>query len=313
MSTSHAGEWWLSGDGNPRIPWAVLNREDGSQIHFTRISPGDTQDGAVLRADPSLTEFDGALMSWNGSRWDLRLDDGMVASFLDCQGEHDVCSLVARRDAQGHRVEYVRDGSGRLLRMESEGQAIAFEYVDPKRIVRAYDTSGRSMSYTYDDRGRLVRAMSSDGTVRTYAYDANDQLIAVREPGRIVENWFDGSGRVVRQEVRSSDDDDDPYVATVRYVVEGESIVQVDLDEGDGIERSRFDSEHHIVSETFDADGAAPVTFTYERDSATNEVTTVTMSCVGLNGRTTRKILTAAHDDDELKWTFIRETCIVLR
>jgi YD repeat-containing protein len=81
------------------------------------------------------------------------------------------------------------------------------------RIARASDTAGHDVSYTYDDRGRLLLAKSSDGTIRAYGYDYRDKLILVREPGRIVRNWFDESGRWIRQEVRRSDDDDDPHVS----------------------------------------------------------------------------------------------------
>jgi hypothetical protein len=96
-------------------------------------------------------------------------------------------------------------------------------------------------------------------------------------------------------------------------MVEGKSIVQVDFDEGNGIERSRFNSEHYIVSQTFDADGTAPVTFTYNRDVSTNVVSSATMSCFGLSGPTTRSVPVAANDDDDLKYTLIRENCLRLR
>ncbi len=167
---THPGEWWLYGDGDPRVPWADLILADGGRIHFIRISPGDTQEHAVLRHDSTPTEFNGALLLWTGSRWEMRFRDGSTASFLDCQAPHEVCSLVERRDADGHRITYVRDSSGVLLRMESEGQSIAFDYDDHKRIVRAYDTSGREVLYTYDDGGRLVRAAGPGGIVRDYEY-----------------------------------------------------------------------------------------------------------------------------------------------
>jgi Rhs family protein len=309
MNSSHSGEWWLSGDSDPSIPWANLNISDGRQFHFTRISPGRTQADAVLRHDDSPTEFNGALLVWTGSAWELRLRDGSVVVFKDCQGEHDVCSLIERRDADGHRAAYVRDESGRLLRIESQGQTISFEYDAARRITKAYDSNGHSMSYVYDARGRLTSASASDGTVRLYSYDATDRLIRIREPGRIVENWFDGSGRVIRQEVRSSDDDRDPYVATVRYEVEGDSVVQVDFDEGYGVERERFDNSHFVVAQTFNATGSAPVTFTYHRDPTSHVVITATMSCTGHAGPTTRPVRVAAEDDDG-KWELIREMCI---
>ncbi len=310
VGATHPGEWWLYGDGDPRIPWAALILANGGRIHFTRISPGDTQEGAVLRHDGTPTDFNGALLSWSGSRWEMRFRDGALALFLDCQREPEICSLIERRDPQGHRIVYVRDASGMLIRMESEGQSIAFDYDDRKRIVRAYDSSQHVMYYTYDDGGRLVRATAFDGTVRDYAYDERDELLAVREPGRIVQNWFDESGRLVRQEVRASEDDTDPYVARVRYIVEGGSVVQTDFDEGDGLTRYRFNSHHYAVSETFDADSPRPITFTYDRDQTTNVVSSVTMSCLGLAGAVTQPVPLASDRDERTKLALMRDTCL---
>jgi YD repeat-containing protein len=309
MNMSHSGEWWLSGDSDPSVPWANLMLSDGAQVHFTRISPGHTQADAVLRSEDSPSEFGGALMVWTGSIWELRLRDGGVFGFKDCQGEHDVCSLIERRDASGHRAEYVRDDNGRLLRIESDGEAIALQYDAANRITRAFTSNGRGVSYAYDARGRLISAIASDGATRLYDYDAADHLIRIREPGRIVENWFDGSGRVIRQEVRYPESARRPYVATVRYEVEADSVVQADFDEGDGVERQRFDSDHFLVSDTFNANGSTPMTFTYNRDPRTHAVTAATMACTGLAGPITRPVPVTAEDDD-MKWQLIRDMCV---
>jgi YD repeat-containing protein len=313
LDTSHPGEWWIYGDGDPGVPWGDLILADGTRIHFARISPGKTQEGAVLRYDGPSAEFNGALLSWTGSLWEMRFRDGSVASFLDCQNDQEVCSLIERRDPDGHRIAYVRDRSGALLRMESEGQSISFDYDDRKRIVRAYDTAQREVSYAYDDRGRLVRATGSDGIVRTYEYDERDNLVGVREPGRILQNWFDDAGRWVKQVIRASEHDDDPYVATVRYVVEGGSIVESDFDEGDGLEVSRYNARHHVVSEVLDADGPAPIVFTYILDPVSSATNGLTMSCLGPSGPITRTVRVASEDEQGAKDAMIRESCLPRR
>lgn len=310
IGATHPGEWWIYGDNDQRIPWGDLILADGGRIHFTRISPGDRQEGAVLRHDSTPSEFNGALLSWNGSRWEMRFRDGALAVFLDCQRAHETCSLVERRDPQGHRIEYVRDSSGKLLRMESEGQHIAFDYDDHKRIVRAYDSAQHAVSYTYDDSGHLLRATGSDGVVRSYEYDARHKLTGIREPRRIIRNWFDESGRFARQEVRSSEQDDDPYVATAKYVVDGDSIVQVDFDEGDGVERHRYNSHHYMISETLWADGPRPITFAYDRDATTNAVNGVTMSCTGREGAVTQPVQPAAVADNASKLALMGRICM---
>ena len=310
VGAMHDGEWWIRGDSDPGVPWGELILADRGRIRFTRISPGNTQAGAVLRHDTTPTEFNGALLSWNGSLWEMRFRDGALAFFLDCQRQQDVCSVVERRDSAGHSIAFTRDATGRLQRMDSEGQSIAFDYDDHKRIVRAYDTSQHVVRYTYDDKGRLIRASSSDGTTRDYTYDERDGLIGVREPGRILKNWYDESGRWIRQEVRSSDFDNDPYVATARYIVEHDSIVQADFDDGNGVERLQYNARHYIVSDTFDADSPAPITFTYDRDITTNEVKGATISCVGPEGPVTRSAPLTPNGDARGQRLLMRQTCL---
>jgi YD repeat-containing protein len=196
--------------------------------------------------------------------------------------------------------------------MASDGQSIALDYDGQKRITRAYDTSGHEVIYRYDERGRLVRATKSDGEVREYTYDAHDNLTRILEPGRIVENWFDGADRWRRQVVKSSEDDPDPYVATVRYVVENGSVVESDFDEGNGLEISRYNSNHYVVSETLFADSRTPVTFKYDVDPVTNMSSGASMSCTGTFGSATRSVQ-VTRDDDAAKEREIARTCILRR
>jgi YD repeat-containing protein len=306
VGAMHPGEIWIHGDSDPRIPWGELILATGGRIRFVRISAGDTQEGAVLRHDSTPTEYNGALLSWTGASWEMRLTDGSIASFRDCPRDPAVCSLVERRDPDGHRIDYVRDRSGMLLRMESEGQSIAFEYDGARRIVRAYDTHHREVRYSYDGRGRLVRA-AGGGSVRSYGYDDHDRLNEVREPGRIVQNWYDADGRWARQIVKDSDQDPDPYVATARYVVEGTSVVEADFDEGDGRRVIRYNAQHFTVSETLAAGTPYAVMFSYLRDSS-NTLVGATLSCAGPAGPVTRTVpLEAA--SDRARYALVRESC----
>lgn len=310
MDTTHAAEWWLYGDGDSRIPWADLILADGGRIHFVRISPGDTQETAVLRHDSTPTEFNGATLQWTGTVWAMHLPDGGAALFSDCQraGEH--CRVLERRDAGGHRVVYVRDASSTLLRMESDGQYIAFEYDARGRIVFARDASQHAVRYEYDDRGRLVKARTSDGIVRTYEYDDRNNLTCIREPGRIVRNRYDQDNRWAGQFVGSSDLDPDPYVATARYVVEGGSIVESDFDEGSGLLVYRYNAAHYVMSEVLGADGPNPITFSYNLDSASNRPNGVTMACVGPDGPIVRSVPVGSVRDDAGKDAAIRQGCL---
>jgi hypothetical protein len=113
--------------------------------------------------------------------------------------------------------------------------------------------------------------------------------------------------------VKGSEDDAETYVATVRYVIEGGSIVESDFDEGGGLEVSRYNSRHYTVSETLDADGPAPIVFTYNLDPVSNASNGATMSCLGPSGPMTRAVQVAAVDADGAKDTLIRESCLPRR
>jgi YD repeat-containing protein len=98
--------------------------------------------------------------------------------FQGCgDGDNQVCWVLSERDADGHRIDYRRDASGRLLRMEAAPDRwIAFDYDARNRIARAYDPAGRDVRYDYDERGRLTRVTSSQGREDRYAYTALDQM-----------------------------------------------------------------------------------------------------------------------------------------
>jgi len=307
VGTTHPGEWYLYGDSDPRVPWAELIRADGSRIHFTRISTGVSQADAVLQHE-GATEFNGALLTWSVTHWVMRLRDGTEARFLDCEGEHQVCSLVEQSDPSGNRIAYIRDQSGRLVRMDSAGQSIAFDYDDSGRIAEAYDSSRHRVSYAYDERGRLTRATGFDGMVREFSYNDRDEMIEVREPGRIVSNQFDAAGRLARQVVTFPDSD--PYIMTFAYRLDRATVVETDVGEDDGTRTVyRFNQSHGVVSEISDADGAAPIALTYQRTDS-DIVTAVTLSCLGRTGPVSRTVAAASPLDDRARDELVRAECV---
>ena len=59
-----------------------------------------------------------------------------------------------------------------------------------------------------------------------------------------------------------------------------------------------------------DADGDAPVTFTYNRNATTNVVTTVSLTCAAPAGQVTRVVPVSSNVDEGEKSALVREMCI---
>jgi hypothetical protein len=152
----------------------------------------------------------------------------------------------------------------------------------------------------------------SDGTVRQYGYDSRNYLIRIEEPGRIVENRFDESGRWTHQVVKDSEDDPNPYIATAHYIVDNGSVVESDFDEGGGLEVCRYNAQRYIISETLFADSSTPVTFRYDLNPLSNASNGAVMSCSGPSGPVTRGVQLTVHDD-AAKAQAIQANCVLRR
>ncbi|MGE5816269.1 MAG: DUF6531 domain-containing protein [Acidobacteriota bacterium] len=278
---THAGEWYLIGDGRT-FQWAELILEDGGRIHFDRVSPGTSAVDGVFEHRSTPTRFFGARLRWSQPGWALALKDGGTALFKHCNPDNsDRCSILEMGDAAGHRIRYLRDSSGLLVEMQGETRRIVFDYDSSRRIIRASDSSDHWVSYEYDRRGRLSRARDSDGTVRRYAYSSRDEMLTIDEPGWFIENEFDGDGRVVRQTTRYPDSDD---VDTIRfaYTVRNGAVVQTDTTEYDGTHtRTTYNSNGYRISDLVDVDGARPVQVLFDRDERTNIAHGGTVRCPG--------------------------------
>ena len=305
---THRGEWYLIGD-SAAYQWAELILADGGRVHFDRASPGTSSADARFEHRSSPTSFLDSQLERAGQEWALRFTDGSVASFRRCNPNNtDRCSLVEIRAPDGRRIRYVRDGSGFLTRIQGPTREIAFEYDPRGRIVRAYDSPLHEVLYSYDDLGRLIRVVSSDGTVRAYTYNARHEMITIDEPGWIINNTFDDAGRVVRQVTHLSSPE---RVVTFEFaytLVDG-SIVQTDMTRNGRQTRSTYDSGHYELGETFDPDGPNPLSVTFDRHTATNRITALTLRCVGPNGRVTRTVAATQETKDSIISQLARQEC----
>ena len=305
---THPGEWYLIGD-SAAFQWAALILADGGRIHFDRVSAGTSYTNALFEHSSTPTSFFGSQLGWVGREWALRFGDGSLALFEDC-GPHSTnnCSLIEMRDADGHRIRYVRDRSGLLLTIQGPTLEIAFEYDAQRRIVQARDSPEHRVSYSYDAGGRVSRVVASDGTIRSYSYSARDEMLTIDEPGWVIENTFDDAGRVVQQITRLSDSET-PVTFQFAYTVGDVSVVQTDMTRNGAKTRYTFNSSHYQLSETFDPEGPNPISVTFDRNESTNLISALTVRCAGPDGHVIRTVAATSGTEDAIAHEVIRQEC----
>ena len=276
---THAGEWYLIGDGKT-FQWAELILEDGGRIHFNRVSPGTSAVDGVFEHRSTPTRFFESRLRWDPRGWALAFKAGGAALFKRCNPDNsDRCSILEMSDASGRRIRYVRDPSGLLLEMQGENREILFDYDSSRRIVRASDSADHWVRYEYDRGGRLSTVRDSDGAVRSYTYSARDELLTIDEPGWSIENEFDANGRVVRQTTRYPDSDDE-YTIRFAYMVRDGAVIQTDTTEYDGSHtRTVYNRSGYRVLETVHLDGPNPVEVLFDRDERTNIARSAAVRC----------------------------------
>lgn len=305
---THPGEWYLIGDG-AAFQWAELILADGGRIHFDRVSSGTSFANALFRHISTPTSFFWSRLGWVGLHWALRFADGSLASFKSCgPANTDLCSLMEMRDADGHRIRYVRDRSGLLLKIQGPTKAIAFDYDARRRIVRAYDSPTHGVSYSYDDGGRVSRVTASDGTVRAYTYNLRDEMITIDEPGWVINNTFDDEGRVVRQVTHLSGSTR-PITYQFAYTVSDGTVVQTDMTSNGVRTRYTYNSSHYEMSKTIDADGPNPILVSYDRSADTNLIRGLTVRCIGREGHVIRTVTARSGTEDAAAREVIQREC----
>jgi YD repeat-containing protein len=304
IGATHNAEWHLIGDPQ-RFEWAELIREDGSRIHFDRLTPGHSYGNAVFGHTSTPTEYYGALLGWTGLGWRIRLRNGQLLSFKDCgPGGESLCSLMAVVEGDGSRVLFRRDARGLVKEVQAGSDRLSLEYDEQHRIVKASDTAGRIVEYSYDAKGHVAR-VSANGIIRTYEYDTADQLLDIKEPGREIVNRFDTSGRLVHQTVRLPNRSD--YEESFAYKVANGAVIETSEVDADSTTLYRFDAEHYVVLEVHERANASPVTVSYDR-SVGEFARTMTVRC-SKNGKRVSQTVEVEGYPEYMKTAAIERYC----
>jgi len=261
---------------------------DGGRVHFDRVPNSNPW---VYEHTTSPTRFYKATMKlltgYGGDyTWEVKLLDGTIFQFKvkvlfgDIFGVHESTNALSLvQDRFGNKLTITRDDNLRMTRVTSpNGRWIDFGYSDTStRIATATDNSGRVVSYLYDASGRLWKVTDAKGGLTEYIYDSNDRMLTIKDPRNIVylTNEYDAtSGRVTRQTLA------DTGVYQFTYTVDANGkVTQTDVTDPRGfVRRSTFNTDIYTVSDTMALGRPEQQTYTYQRQTGSNAILSMTDS-----------------------------------
>jgi RHS repeat-associated protein len=275
IGANHLYDIFTIGDSSP-YTYQDLILPNGGRVHFQRTSPGTGFNDAVYEHTSSPTEFQGAVISYVGGGWRLRMKNGVEMYFPDCTGcTSRPAALLKYRDRWGNQLTLQRDSNSNLTRVTSpDGRTIDFTYDTSNRVTEARDNAGRAVTYQYDASGRLWKVTNPEAGVEEYGYDTSNRMTTVKKPNGVVmvTNVYDANGRVTGQTLA------DGGVYQFAYTLDGGGhVIQTDITDPRGnVRRLTFNAGGFVLNETRALGRPEQQTTTFERDAATNLIMAVT-------------------------------------
>lgn len=248
---------------------------DGGRIHYVRTSPGTGFIDAVFEHTTTPTKFYKSVITFNGHGWDLKLRDGTVYVFGDN------APLQSIRDRYGNQINVTRTGLnfvgnqvGNITKLSSpNGRYIEFTNDANNRVTEIKDNIGRTVAYAYDVDGNLWKVTSPDNKTNEYTYDASHRLLTIKDARGIVylTNEYDADGRVAKQTQA------DLTTFEFDYTVVNNKVTQTDLTDPRGnVRRVTFNSDGHMLTDTYAFGKPEQQTYTYQLQAGTNLTQSVT-------------------------------------
>ena len=152
---------------------------------------------------------------------------------------------------------------------DAAGRTLTYSYGTNGKVSGIADSTGRSVAYGYDGSGNLTDVTDVAAGNTHFTYDGNHFLLTVRDPrGNTVEtNWYDSSGRAIKQKDGLSRETDFDYASTPgsTKVTDPNSNVTLDV----------F-TNNQVTSETHGYGTTSAATWTYSYDPVTGGVATAT-------------------------------------
>ena len=270
IGTSHPYDIFTVGDTNP-YTYQDLILPDGGRIHFVRTSTGTGFSDAVYTHTATPTEYYGAVITYVGGKWKLRMRDGRTMYFYDCPNCSSSRSAALREfyDRLGNKLTLTRDSNANLTQIANpDGRYINLTYDSSNRVSQATDSIGRTVSYQYDTAGRLAQVTDADGGIEKYTYDTSNNLLTVTKPNGqlMVTNQYDAHNRVSQQTLA------DGGVYRFAYTLDANgNVTQTDVTDPRGnVQRMVFNSSGYVTSATNAVGLPEAQTTTFERQTGTN-------------------------------------------
>jgi RHS repeat-associated protein len=210
---------------------------DGAIIVFRQQSGSTTVWAPTLADNPALTNTGGATNPFNDTivqstaggtvTYTWNLPDGSVRNYVVQSFPITIKGVTYQRqrpyisswvDNRGNQLTFTLGTNSTTttyglisLIQSSNGSSVSFTYNTDGHLTQAETNDGRTVNYTYDlfGNGDLTAVQLPDGSTFSYQYAGYDNnLIASRHlisqitkpDGRILQNTYDGGGRVVQQQ-----------------------------------------------------------------------------------------------------------------
>ena len=293
IGASHSYDYFLVGDTLPYTFQEVVF-PDGGSLRYDRIDGGAGNDFTVAVYEHATRpgRFFKSRISWNGSGWDLKLKDGTIYKFRDGMAatRPGQGGLIRIQDRNGNAHDITRDANGNVTKITSFPSGRWIELSNDtvnNRIDQAKDNSGRTVIYTYDGTGRLFTVTDPNLKVTEYGYeDGSQRMTTIKDPLLItfLTNDYDPStGRITKQTQA------DTTFFLFNYTLNGSNVIQTDVTDPRGnISRVTFNADGQVLTNTEGLGTPDEKLTTYERQTGTNLVLSVTDALVvnGLNRKT---------------------------
>ena len=317
IGTSHSYDLFLFGNSR-NFSWIAMILPDGGRIPYVRVSPGTGFADAVLEHTSTPSEFYKSRLSWAHGKWEARLRDGSLYSFLACSPTSTrpgQCGLVLYKDRLSRAINIARDANGNVTEiMSPHSMWVRLGYDGSSRIVTAKDSLGRNLSYRYDPRGRLITVMTPDGGLKLYAYDKQDRMIAIHEVGPdfnfYIENKYDSAERCIEQRVSDGNHWKFNYILGSRGNVKQTEVTHDDpLQRKVATRRLTFNESGYAIDEVRDINQPGQVSISYHRQPGTNLAEAVTVACASHGRLLTETSSVVAGETEEMTEDRLLERC----